>query len=295
MASNINPNNIDGTYPVAGQDNDSQGFRDNFTNAKTNFEYAQAEITDLQSKVILKSALSGTVLNNNMGGSLLENAELRDMSETHVQVVPESGTGEAEIDYSEGPYQTITTNGSVTLSFTNFPETGTLGRLRLQIDVTDITHTLTLPSAVSIGTESIQGFESGVITFNKIGKYEFEFESVSNGSTISILDHSRNPDPLYLPGSEDLNSGSSVSLQKTSSYFSTVAAETATLAAGSEGQVKVLAMYADNGNMVITVENAGWKSSGNGTITFANIGDACTLMYINAKWFCVGNNGATFG
>ena len=35
MASNINPNNIDGTYPVAGQDNDSQGFRTNFTNIKT--------------------------------------------------------------------------------------------------------------------------------------------------------------------------------------------------------------------------------------------------------------------
>ncbi len=26
MASSINPNNIDTTYPVAGQDNDSQGF-----------------------------------------------------------------------------------------------------------------------------------------------------------------------------------------------------------------------------------------------------------------------------
>ena len=35
MASNINPNNVDTTYPIAGQDNDSQGFRDNFTNIKT--------------------------------------------------------------------------------------------------------------------------------------------------------------------------------------------------------------------------------------------------------------------
>ena len=35
MASSINPSNVDGTYPVAGQDNDSQGFRDNFTNIKT--------------------------------------------------------------------------------------------------------------------------------------------------------------------------------------------------------------------------------------------------------------------
>jgi hypothetical protein len=38
MASQINFNIIDGTYPVAGQDNSSQGFRDNFTNIKNNFE-----------------------------------------------------------------------------------------------------------------------------------------------------------------------------------------------------------------------------------------------------------------
>jgi hypothetical protein len=53
-------------------------------------------------------------------------------------------------------------------------------------------------------------------------------------------------------------------------------------------------MFADTGNMVITVSNAGWKSSGTGTITFDDIGDACTLMYINAKWFAIGNNGAVF-
>jgi hypothetical protein len=46
--------------------------------------------------------------------------------------------------------------------------------------------------------------------------------------------------------------------------------------------------------MVITVTNAGWKSSGTGTITFSTIGAACTLMYINSKWFCIGNNGASF-
>jgi hypothetical protein len=54
--------------------------------------------------------------------------------------------------------------------------------------------------------------------------------------------------------------------------------------------------------MVITVTNAGWKSTGTGNITFSNIGDACTLQYINSnvaniaasKWFCIGNNGAIF-
>ena len=76
MSSNINPNIIDGSYPVAGQDNNSQGFRDNFTNTKTNFQYAENEINDLQSKVILKAALTGTTLDNNMNDALLVGAQL---------------------------------------------------------------------------------------------------------------------------------------------------------------------------------------------------------------------------
>ena len=39
MASNITNANIEDDFPVAGQDNDSQGFRDNFTNIKTIFGY----------------------------------------------------------------------------------------------------------------------------------------------------------------------------------------------------------------------------------------------------------------
>ena len=101
MTSAINPNNIDGAYPVAGQDNNSQGFRDNFTNTKTNFEYAASEITDLQSKAVLKAALTGTTLNNDMGGSLLSNAQLQDMSETRVALGTVSGS--QTIDYSAGP------------------------------------------------------------------------------------------------------------------------------------------------------------------------------------------------
>jgi hypothetical protein len=81
-----------------------------------------------------------------------------------------------------------------------------------------------------------------------------------------------------------------------------VASTTAQLLAGVPGQIKTLAMYADSGNMVITVTNAGWKSSGTGNITFSNTGEACTLQYINSnvgnilqsKWFCIGNNGAIF-
>ena len=54
----------------------------------------------------------------------------------------------------------------------------------------------------------------------------------------------------------------------------------------------MMAVYV--GNMVITVTNAGWKTSGTGTITLSAIGQAVTLQYINSKWYCIGNNGAAF-
>ena len=141
-------------------------------------------------------------------------------------------------------------------------------------------------------------FSSNVITFAETGTYEFQFHTDDGGSSIFLSELTRPRDtltnPIKLTGSEDLADAGAASLTKTASYFSTAAAETSTLAAGVEGQIKVLAMYADSGDMVTTVTNAGWKASGTGTITFANIGEACTLMYINSKWFVIGNNGAAF-
>jgi hypothetical protein len=97
-----------------------------------------------------------------------------------------------------------------------------------------------------------------------------------------------------LSGSEDLAASAAANLLLDTSYFTTSTAETATLAAGTAGQIKKFAMFGDGGDMVITVTNAGWKTSGTGTMTFDTIGDACTLQYINNKWFCIGNNGVTF-
>jgi hypothetical protein len=134
---------------------------------------------------------------------------------------------------------------------------------------------------------------TNVITFAATGTYTFQFVTSDGGSTVTVNEVNKRIQP-FNNSSEDLASTAAASLALTTSYFSTAAAETATLAAGAEGQIKTLAMYADSGDMVITVTNAGWKSSGTGTITFDNIGEACTLQYINSKWFCIGNNGCTF-
>lgn len=293
MSSNINPNNIDGTYPVAGQDNNSQGFRDNFTNIKTNFQYAEDEITDLQANAILKSALNGTTLDNDMLGSLVYNGVVADFGLTRVALGTVSGS--QTINYATGHFHTLTTGGSVNLAFSNFPAAGTTGIVFVQITVASTAHTLTLPASVSVNLRGVQGvnISTNVITFAAVGTYLFQFITSDAGSSITIVDANKQLAP-FNNSSEDLANGASANLSLSTSYFTTTTAETATLAAGVAGQIKTLAMYADGGDMVITVTNAGWKSTGTGTITFDTIGDACTLQYINSKWFCIGNNGCVF-
>jgi len=297
MTSAINPNDIDGTYPIAGQDNNSQGFRDNFTNTKTNFQYAANEITDLQTNVVLKAALTGTTLNNDMNGSSLSNANISDFSA--VAALLGTLSGSVTIDYMAGHYQTVTTAASISLAFTNFPVAGNFGIVRVQITVTNTAYTVTLPAAVSVGTSNLQGYSSGVITFNRVGTYTYDFTTSDGGTTISVFDCSQNLDPIYLPSTQNLGTGTgalgAINLTTTATYFTTSGgAATATLAAGYNGQIKTIMMLADGGDMVVTVTNAGWKSSGTGSITFDTIGDAVTLQYINSKWFCIGNNGTAF-
>jgi len=93
-------------------------------------------------------------------------------------------------------------------------------------------------------------------------------------------------------GSENLVSGSAVNPAKSASYFTASSPATATLANGKDGQVKSFMLDTGASTMEITVLSPGW--SGAGTITFEDIGTACTLQFINNKWFCVGNNGAVF-
>ena len=291
MTSQINPNNINGAYPVAGQDNNSQGFRDNFTNTSTNFQYAADEITDLQNKAVLKVALTGTTLNNNMNGSILSNAELQNMSQTYVSLGTLSGT--VTVNYASGSVQAVTTNGPITIGFTNFPPAGATGVVTLQITVASTSHTVTFPIAVSINTAGIQGFDTTTNTmeFAVTGTYTFVFSTPDAGTTVT-LNETNNILVPFNNTQENLASGSAISLATTASYFSTTGASTATLANGADGQIKTLAMVTHGGNMVVTVATPGW--GGSGYITFSAVGQACTLQYIDSKWFCIGNNGAVF-
>jgi hypothetical protein len=220
---------------------------------------------------------------------VLANATQVDMAYTRLALGSVSGS--QTINYATAMFQTLTTTGSVSLAFSNFPPAGSAGVLTLQVTVSSVAHTLTLPAVVSVNAQGIQGLNTAtnIITFAATGTYGFEFVTSDGGSTVTVNEVNNRLQP-FNNSSEDLAASASANLALTTSFFSTAAAETATLAAGVEGQIKVLAMRGDSGDMVITVTNAVWGS----TITFTAIGQACTLLYINAKWFCIGNNGATF-
>ena len=294
MTSQINPYNIDGTYPIAGQDNNSQGFRTNFTNTSTNFEFAAQEITALQTNAVLKSALTGTTLDNDMNGSLLFNAQTQQITQTLVPLGTVTTT--AAVSYTAGSYFTLTTGGSITLAFTNLPASGVLANWGVSITVASTAHTVTLPTAVTVNAQGIQGLNTStnVITFAATGIYTFVFSTTDGGSNITVNEINKELQPLN-NSSESLASAGAANLALTTSYFTT--SGTATLAAGVAGQIKTFIQTASTTAMVVTVTNAGWKASGTGTITFpaSTYGTGVTLQYTNSKWYCIGNNGCTFG
>jgi hypothetical protein len=121
MTSAINPSTISTTFPVAGQDNDSQGFRSNFAAIQTNFTTAENEITALQTVAIVKADLAtqSEPVVNNLLGSTLSNGLYQQFSGTLYSASGVSST--ANIDLSVGAVQKFTISGNATLTFVNWP------------------------------------------------------------------------------------------------------------------------------------------------------------------------------
>jgi hypothetical protein len=193
--SNINPQNIDGTYPIAGQDNNSQGFRDNFTNTVNNFTFAAAELTDLQTYAVLKGPLgsvgqTGTPTNT-MNYTYITQPQLLQAVETKYDFGTISTGASFQVDWTQGHFQTIAVSGTATMSFAStWPATNLYTRLRLQVTTANTT-VLTLPSSIT-NVNSIQGYTSGTSVSLPTGTYVFEFATYDAGSTVTINDLLRN-------------------------------------------------------------------------------------------------------
>jgi hypothetical protein len=201
--SNINPYNIDGTFPVANQDNSSQGFRDNFTNIRNNFIYAQSELNDLQSKAIVTGALNGQSINNNMNGTKITAPQLTAWTQSLYDWGVVSIGTTIKLDFTVANFQKVTTGGTagatgtVTFQFINWPGiTGAgsigYGSMRVWINVVSAGHSIQLPLNVNVASNSITSFSNNILSFDTPGNYIFDFSSVDGGQNYLIDDLTRN-------------------------------------------------------------------------------------------------------
>ncbi len=114
MTSNINYLSINENFPVAGEDNDTQVFRDNFDTIKTSLRNAKDEITDLQTNTA-KTNLDNDFGLNKISNALLQNNRQQKWSGGSVTASPTT------IDFEQGSYQIYTVGANVTFDFLNFP------------------------------------------------------------------------------------------------------------------------------------------------------------------------------
>jgi hypothetical protein len=149
----ISTTDLDTEFPVPGQDNDSQGFRDNFTVINDNFSAAKARLEDLETYAVRNEA-NTTFLPLATGGTArLVNPTLKSPLEVKYNI-GEVATS-ATIDFSgdeAGSYQTITLTGNteLTIDSTKVHDNGYYGKIILDITATGGTHNLTWDNNLTI-------------------------------------------------------------------------------------------------------------------------------------------------
>jgi hypothetical protein len=117
-------------YPVAGQDNDSQQFRTNFTVIKNALNQADTEITDLQNNT------AKTNVDTDFNETTIENAFYKNM---YGVVAVETGN---QIDVDSAEFWIINANADKTVMLQNWPTSGTSQKhfkIRLLLKTTNST------------------------------------------------------------------------------------------------------------------------------------------------------------
>ena len=104
--SDIEYTTIDAEYPVAGVDNDTQGFRDNFAAISTGLQVAKTEITDLEQRTVKLVDSTNNPASNNFNESTINNASLENTTFKlkAMESINELGV-DVNVDLTRGHYQ----------------------------------------------------------------------------------------------------------------------------------------------------------------------------------------------
>jgi len=161
VASNINYLSINENFPVAGQDNDTQVFRDNFDTIKTNFRNAKDEITSLQDNTA-KTNVDNDFELTEITRAVFRNNRTKKFDAGAVTASPTT------IDYENGEYQIFRVGADINMDFLNFPgdpvltgETAnTVGKVRLEMYSDGSSRTVTFSTTGGTVIKKDSGFPS---------------------------------------------------------------------------------------------------------------------------------------
>jgi hypothetical protein len=173
--------NINTTYPVAGQDNDTQGFRDNFSNIYNAISAVDAQLQTVQTTAVFTTGTS------NLNYNILQNASLQSAGYVVYDNRLLHAGGNQTIDFSQGNYQQWTINSATNFTVVNLPAAGTYATVKLEltsINTQTVTVTLvsTTGSAVVVDSSNVHATNPIVLT-TTTGAVIYEISSADGGVT----------------------------------------------------------------------------------------------------------------
>jgi hypothetical protein len=188
--STINTNGINVNYPIPGVNNNSQGFRDNFAAIRINLNTAGTEITDLQNKVVVKSALANSTVNNDMANTLISNALTRSFRASTYNL-GNALSGVVPVNVSLGDVQYGTIAGNTTIQFTGWAPTSTQSNVQLQLTISNSSATISFPAEVTNGVTSLENYanvaNTSTITIPYgVTEVDYRFSTLDCGNTITV-------------------------------------------------------------------------------------------------------------
>jgi len=163
LTSLINFAAINENFPVAGQDNDTQVFRDNFDTIKTNFSAAKTEITDLQDNAA-RTDEDNDFLYNVVGSVTLQDAYLRKKDYGAAIVA-----GTQDISFKQAMYHVVKFGANTSLSFSEFPTDavdatglGQIGKATLELYGDGTARTITITTSGGTTLRKSPGFPGSI-------------------------------------------------------------------------------------------------------------------------------------
>ena len=183
MTSAIVFNTIDATYPVAGQDNNSQGFRDNFNIIKNAFSTASFEITNLQNNT------AKTDVDNDFNGVVISNAVLSNNTISVGNLSSQPGNFTVNVNEADMFYCTVTTAADAIITFDSWPEAPKYRKIRLIINSSGVVKNVRFAGGAmrySSNVPVVGGSRTIAVSSDSNVSYHLEVSSYNAGSTIFV-------------------------------------------------------------------------------------------------------------